>query len=151
MKKSAPAMVPGALVSVGLGWLRFRKLPAGHAPAPTLDNAGTFAQLGEMNLAFGVIEAMISARRGMVVHMKSEPRLEPLRSDPRFESCADRRRASKRDVFREADHPPICRCVPPRCRCWRLNYIRGAELLSPSVAQKNGPSVGILYGLLRPI
>ena len=74
------------------GWPRVLRasLPAGHAPAPTLDNAGTFAQLGEMNLAFGVLEAMISARRGMVVHMKSEPRLEPLRSDPRFEQLAGR-------------------------------------------------------------
>jgi tetratricopeptide (TPR) repeat protein len=74
------------------GWPRVLRagLPTGRPAAPTLDNAGTFAQLGELDAAFELLEAMISARRVMVVHMDSEPRLDPLRSDGRFEQLARR-------------------------------------------------------------
>jgi hypothetical protein len=33
---------------------------------------------------------MIHARRVMIVHMDSDPRLDPLRADPRFEEIARR-------------------------------------------------------------
>jgi DNA-binding winged helix-turn-helix (wHTH) protein/thioredoxin-like negative regulator of GroEL len=59
-------------------------------PAPNLDTAGTFAQLGEIDAAFETLESMISARRVMVVQMDSEPRLDPLRSDTRFAQLARR-------------------------------------------------------------
>ena len=64
-------------------------LPSGR-PAPNLDTAGSFAQLGELDTAFEVLESMISSRRVMIVHMDSEPRLDPLRSDQRFEQLARR-------------------------------------------------------------
>jgi DNA-binding winged helix-turn-helix (wHTH) protein/Tfp pilus assembly protein PilF len=64
-------------------------LPAGQPPS-TLDTAGTFAQLGEFDTAFSVLESMISERRVMVIHMKSEPRLDPLRPDRRFQAVAAR-------------------------------------------------------------
>jgi tetratricopeptide (TPR) repeat protein len=64
-------------------------LPGGRA-APNLETAGTFAQLGELDTAFKALELMISARRVMIVHMDSEPRLDPLRSDRRFDKLARR-------------------------------------------------------------
>ena len=57
---------------------------------PNLDTAGTLAQLGELDAAFEVLESMIRARRVMIVHMDSEPRLDPLRSDQRFDQLARR-------------------------------------------------------------
>jgi DNA-binding winged helix-turn-helix (wHTH) protein/thioredoxin-like negative regulator of GroEL len=64
-------------------------LPKG-LPTPNLDTAGAFAQLGALDAAFAVLESMINARRVMIVHMDSEPRLDPLRSDVRFEQLARR-------------------------------------------------------------
>jgi DNA-binding winged helix-turn-helix (wHTH) protein len=64
-------------------------LPDGR-PAANLETAGTFAQLGELDAAFAALELMIGARRVMIVHMDSEPRLDPLRSDPRFDQLARR-------------------------------------------------------------
>jgi DNA-binding winged helix-turn-helix (wHTH) protein/Tfp pilus assembly protein PilF len=64
-------------------------LPAGTRAA-TLDTAGTLAQLGQLDAAFAVLESMIRARRVMIVHIDSEPRLDPLRSDPRFAQLASR-------------------------------------------------------------
>jgi DNA-binding winged helix-turn-helix (wHTH) protein/tetratricopeptide (TPR) repeat protein len=64
-------------------------LPPGR-PQATLDAAGSLAQLGDIDEAFGVLEAMISARRVMILHMDSDPRLDPLRFDPRFETLAKR-------------------------------------------------------------
>ena len=64
-------------------------LPPGQPPA-NLDAAGSLAQLGDIDAAFGVLERMISARRVMVLHMDSDPRLDPLRFDPRFEALARR-------------------------------------------------------------
>jgi hypothetical protein len=55
-----------------------------------LESAGTLAQLGEEDQAFDVLERMVSARRVMITHMDSDPRLDPLRTDPRFELIARR-------------------------------------------------------------
>jgi tetratricopeptide (TPR) repeat protein len=64
---------------------------SGRSPArPNLETAGTYAQLGQPDAAFAVLEAMIDARRVMIVHMDSEPRLDPVRDDPRFEMLARR-------------------------------------------------------------
>ena len=40
---------------------------------PNLEAAGTFAQLGENDKAFAVLEGMIQARRLMIVYMDSAP------------------------------------------------------------------------------
>jgi DNA-binding winged helix-turn-helix (wHTH) protein/Tfp pilus assembly protein PilF len=68
----------------------------GETPAGSLDSAGTLAQLGELDSALGMLSAMISARRVMVVHIASEPRLDPLRRDPRFERLVRRVRLVSR-------------------------------------------------------
>lgn len=68
------------------GWpavLRSSLLHSG--PAPSLDAAGSFAQLGQDDAALDVLASMIDARRVMVVQMGSDPRLRPLHGDPRFE------------------------------------------------------------------
>jgi DNA-binding winged helix-turn-helix (wHTH) protein/tetratricopeptide (TPR) repeat protein len=59
-------------------------------PRPNLENAGSFAQLGQKDQAFEVLEGMIKNRRVMMVHLDNDPRLDPLRSDPRFEQLAKR-------------------------------------------------------------
>lgn len=64
-------------------------LPKGRGEQ-SLEAAGTFAQLGERDAAFSVLQSMISDRRVMVVHMNSEPRLDPLRTDPRFDQLIQR-------------------------------------------------------------
>jgi len=73
------------------GWSDVLRASTPHGRlAPNLETAGTFAQLGELDVAFEVLESMISARRVMIVHMDSEPRLDPLRSDRRFDQLARR-------------------------------------------------------------
>ncbi len=57
---------------------------------PNIEIAGTFAQLGEKEKAFEVLDGMINARRVMIVHMDSDPRLDPLRPEPRYEELAKR-------------------------------------------------------------
>jgi len=64
-------------------------LARGSAPT-SLDAAGSFAQLGDLDAAFRVLESMIDTRTVMTIHMESEPRLEPLRADPRFEQLTRR-------------------------------------------------------------
>lgn len=74
------------------GWPGVLRTSLSHREpaAPDLDTAGTYAQLGEPDAAFAVLEAMISARRVMIVHLDSEPRLDPVRHDPRYEALARR-------------------------------------------------------------
>ena len=74
------------------GWPGLLRASLSHPPsAPaSLETAGTYAQLGQPDAAFAVLESMIGARRGMIVHMDSEPRLDPVRGDPRFETLARR-------------------------------------------------------------
>src|SRR5690606_29976945 len=72
------------------GWpgvLRASLPDRGPAEA-SLDTAGTYAQLGQPDAAFATLEAMINARKVMIVHMDSEPRLDPVRHDPRYEALA---------------------------------------------------------------
>jgi tetratricopeptide (TPR) repeat protein len=73
------------------GWTAVLResLPPGQ-PKPNLETAETLAQLGEAEKAFEALEGMIRARRVMIVHMDSDPRLDPLRADPRFEQLARR-------------------------------------------------------------
>ena len=67
------------------GWPAVLRASLPDGPqGPTLEAAGTLAQLGEIDAAFETLESMISARRVMIVHMDAEPRLDPLRSDRRF-------------------------------------------------------------------
>jgi DNA-binding winged helix-turn-helix (wHTH) protein/Tfp pilus assembly protein PilF len=73
------------------GWPELLRVSLDNGQAkPNLETAGTFAQLGEVDKAFDVLEGMIKNRRPMIVHMDSDPRLDPLRSDPRFEQFAKR-------------------------------------------------------------
>ena len=73
------------------GWPEvLRALLAEGKPKANIEAAGTFAQLGEIDKGIEVLEAMIKERRVLIVHMESDPRLDPLRSDPRFEELARR-------------------------------------------------------------
>ncbi len=87
---------PDAIVSLRRtfdeeGWPGVLRASLGPGqPASTLEAAGTYAQLGDPDAAFGVLESMIGARRLMIVHMDSEPRLDPVRADPRYEELARR-------------------------------------------------------------
>lgn len=73
------------------GWPEvLRATLPGNPARANMETAGTLAQLGETDKAFEVLEGMITDRRVMIVHMDSEPRLDPLRSDPRFELMAKR-------------------------------------------------------------
>lgn len=65
-------------------------LPKRRAPPPDMVTAEIFAQLGLRDKAFEVLDGMVRDRRVMIVHMDSDPRLDPLRSDPRFEQLAKR-------------------------------------------------------------
>jgi DNA-binding winged helix-turn-helix (wHTH) protein/Tfp pilus assembly protein PilF len=88
----AEAIVPLRRAFEHLGWPGVLRASLAHRqPAPpALETAGTYAQLGEPDAAFEVLESMVSARRLMIVHMDSEPRLDPVRADPRFEKLARR-------------------------------------------------------------
>jgi DNA-binding winged helix-turn-helix (wHTH) protein/Tfp pilus assembly protein PilF len=71
------------------GWPQVLRASLGKSPPKlNLETAGTFAQLGQKEEAFEILEGMIKNRRVMVVHMDSDPRLNPLKSDPRFEQLA---------------------------------------------------------------
>jgi DNA-binding winged helix-turn-helix (wHTH) protein/Tfp pilus assembly protein PilF len=83
------AMLRHAFTTGGWPEVLRASLPRGQAK-PNMETAGTLAQLGEKDKAFEVLEAMIMNRRVMIVHMDSEPRLDPLRSDPRFEPLVKR-------------------------------------------------------------
>ena len=73
------------------GWPGVLRLSTSRDRADaSLEVAGTYAQLNQPDEAFTALEAMISARQVMIVHMDSEPRLDPLRSDPRFDRLARR-------------------------------------------------------------
>ena len=73
------------------GWPELLRTSLANArTTANLEAAGSFAQLGENDKAFDSLESMIKARRVMIVHMDSDPRLDPLRSDPRFELMAQR-------------------------------------------------------------
>jgi len=54
-------------------------------PKTNLETAEAFAQIGQKDQAFAVLDQMVQIRKPMIVHMDSDPRLDPLRSDPRFE------------------------------------------------------------------
>jgi DNA-binding winged helix-turn-helix (wHTH) protein/Tfp pilus assembly protein PilF len=68
------------------GWPQVLRASLSKSPPKVnLETAGTFAQLGQKEKAFEILEGMIKTRRVMIVHINSEPRLDPLRSDSRFE------------------------------------------------------------------
>lgn len=72
------------------GWPGVLRASLRAQTKPNLEFAGTLAQLGEKDKAFEVLDGMITNRRVMIVHMDSDPRLDPLRPDPRFEQLAKR-------------------------------------------------------------
>jgi len=85
----AAAVFRGAFESGGWPAVLRVSLASGRLK-PNMETAGTLAQLGETDLAFGILDQMISARRVKIVQMDSDPRLDPLRSDPRYDQLARR-------------------------------------------------------------
>jgi DNA-binding winged helix-turn-helix (wHTH) protein/Tfp pilus assembly protein PilF len=83
------ARLRGAFATGGWREVLRSSLPKSHS-TPNLETAATFAELGENDNAFEVLDGMIKSRRVMIVHMDSDPRLDALRSDPRFEQLAKR-------------------------------------------------------------
>ena len=49
-----------------------------------------YAALGEKDLAFGCLEKSVEERSGSVRYLKVEPRLDPLRDDPRFDGLLNK-------------------------------------------------------------
>ena len=84
-----PASLRRAFAAGGWRKVLLASLPEGKLSI-TLDNAGTLAQLGRADAALAVLESMSNARRVMIVHINSEPRLDPIRPDRRFQELADR-------------------------------------------------------------
>jgi DNA-binding winged helix-turn-helix (wHTH) protein len=73
------------------GWPEVLRVSLAKAQTrPNLETAGILAQLGENDRAIEVLDGMIRDRRVMIVHMDTDPRLDPLRSDPRFEQLVNR-------------------------------------------------------------
>ena len=65
---------------------RWSKPPRGS----DLDAAQAWAQLGETNKAFALMEQAYAKRGYGVRYLKVDPNLDPLRSDPRFEQLLQR-------------------------------------------------------------
>ena len=59
-------------------------------PKLNIEKAGTLAQLGQVDKAIEALERMIKDRSVMIVHLDSDPRLDPLRSDSRFKQLTNR-------------------------------------------------------------
>jgi DNA-binding winged helix-turn-helix (wHTH) protein/Tfp pilus assembly protein PilF len=83
------ALLRNALADGGWPEVLRASLPKSQ-PNANMETAGTLAQLGENESAFEVLDGMVKARRVMIVHMDSDPRLDPLRADARFEQLAKR-------------------------------------------------------------
>jgi hypothetical protein len=51
-----------------------------------------YAALGDLDQAFAWLEKVYEERRGFVTYLKVDPRLDPLRQDPRFSAFVTRMR-----------------------------------------------------------
>ena len=59
------------------------------------DTAEIYAQLGEKDQAFSLLEKAYEQRYFMMMYLKVAPNLDPLRSDPRFEDLLRRVRLAQ--------------------------------------------------------
>jgi serine/threonine protein kinase/tetratricopeptide (TPR) repeat protein len=73
-------------VKADLDWIQ--KNPQANVPDYMV--ARLHAQLGQTNDAFASLEKSYAAREGAIVYLKSDPVMDPLRSDPRFQDLLRR-------------------------------------------------------------
>lgn len=57
---------------------------------PYMAAAAANAQLGELDKAFESLEKLFDRRAIMLIHIGRDPRLDPLRNDPRFDDLLRR-------------------------------------------------------------
>jgi Flp pilus assembly protein TadD len=111
---AAEAAVREALTTVGETTIGLATLGAVHARAGRMAEAGAvlqqlqalsqtryvsstnfaslYAALGDLDQAFAWMEKVYEERRGFVAYLKVDPRLDPLRQDPRFAALVTRMR-----------------------------------------------------------
>ena len=69
-----------------LDWIQ--KNPQANVPNYLV--ARLYSLLGQTNDAFAALEKAYAAREGSIVYLKSDPVMDPLRSDPRFQDLLRR-------------------------------------------------------------
>jgi hypothetical protein len=57
---------------------------AKHRHVPALDRVYVYAGLGDIDRAFQWLDRAYQERAGLLIHIKVEPLLDPLRFDPRY-------------------------------------------------------------------
>ena len=72
------------------GWEAALKLMVEPTSPNNLETAAVYAQLGENEKAFETLDLAFKSRQIMMVTMGSDPRLDPLRNDPRFDALLRR-------------------------------------------------------------
>ncbi len=66
------------------GWPAVLRINNENPIKNRLHLAGSQAQLGDADKAFEILNEMAAKRQVMIVHIATDPRLDPIRSDPRF-------------------------------------------------------------------
>jgi DNA-binding winged helix-turn-helix (wHTH) protein/tetratricopeptide (TPR) repeat protein len=66
------------------GWNSVLRHMTGNNNFRTMFLAGTYAQLGDKDKAFEVLEEMYDRKAILLITLKREPSLDPIRDDPRF-------------------------------------------------------------------
>lgn len=66
------------------GWTPVLRRMIGNNNFRTMFLAGTYAQLGDKDKAFEVLEEMYNRKAILLITLKREPTLDPIRDDPRF-------------------------------------------------------------------
>ncbi|MGD9627804.1 MAG: winged helix-turn-helix domain-containing protein [Pyrinomonadaceae bacterium] len=72
------------------GWNSVLRHMSGNAAFGSMFRAATYAQLGEYDRAFEVLEEMYSRRSVHLITIAREPTLDPIRNDPRFADLLNR-------------------------------------------------------------
>ncbi|MDI1240401.1 MAG: tetratricopeptide repeat protein [bacterium] len=72
------------------GWNAVLEHMAGSPSLRTLFLAGTYAQLGQTDRAFEVLEDMYARKAILLITAAREPTLDPIRNDPRFADLLNR-------------------------------------------------------------
>lgn len=66
------------------GWTSVLRSMIGNNNLRTIFLAGTYAQLGDKDNAFDVLEEMFDRKSILLITLKREPTLDPIRHDPRY-------------------------------------------------------------------